>query len=292
MALQVPQEALHHSKSWHKYIQESLKILYAPEEAREIAFMLIHATMYVGKSEVLAAAPLPFKHLETCRLGLEKLLEGIPIQYVVGFTSFYNVLIDVNPHVFIPRQETEELVDRILQDLSHTPKARLLDMGTGSGCIPIALKYHMPEAEIYAFDLSEQAVATAKKSAEKNEVTVHFFVADMTLADTIPPMPPLDMLISNAPYVLPEEKPTLLKHVVDFEPHMALFAPQDEPLYFYEHALRFGKTALCKGGRVYFEFNETQGEPMVALMKKYGYSEIEILRDMHNKVRFAKAVLA
>ncbi|MBN2634478.1 MAG: peptide chain release factor N(5)-glutamine methyltransferase [Bacteroidales bacterium] len=219
---------------------------------------------------------------EICR----ELKTGKPLQYVLGETSFYNCSIRVNEAVLIPRPETEELVDFIIKD-NRGYRGRIVDLGTGSGAIAIALAVNLPGSKVTGTDISQEALEVARKNAALNSAEVSFLNEDI-----LDPSPALlnmtGLIVSNPPYVRTSEKKHMSKNVTDFEPHQALFVPDSDPLIFYIAALKIASRALLPGGKIYFEINEAMGPEMIDLLTAYGFREIELRQDLNGKDRIIK----
>lgn len=211
-----------------------------------------------------------------------------PIQYILGKTSFYDLNFFVNQHVLIPRQETEYLVDYIIRSLYRKEHQKILDIGTGSGCIAIALKKYLPDAEIFALDISEKALEVAKENALVNNVVINFICADI-LNQKLELNREFDIVVSNPPYVRDSEKQLMLKNVLDFEPHSALFVPDTNPLVFYNAIALFCKKHLKRNGILALEINESLGKKTKLLLENNSFSDIEILKDLNKKDRFITA---
>jgi release factor glutamine methyltransferase len=195
---------------------------------------------------------------------------------------------EVNPSVLIPRPETEELVDLVIRTLTGKG-LKILDIGTGSGCIAIALARRLKEAEVYAIDISGNALDTAERNAQRNGVAIHFVRADVLRE--IPPSLPLsfDVIVSNPPYVRECEKNGMHANVLNFEPHEALFVPDDDPLLFYRQIASIGIERLRPDGRLFFEINENCGKIVVEMLREKGYRDIELVRDLSGKDRITNA---
>ena len=226
------------------------------------------------------------------RMITERLLRREPIQYVLGTTEFCAMTFRVTPAVLIPRPETEELVEYIYMS-ERGKKLRILDIGTGSGCIAISLAKKLREADVCAVDISDEALGVAKKNAEKNAVAVSFVKADILSgqAEELPFYGETDIIVSNPPYVLQSEKSAMEENVLAYEPSTALFVPDDDPLVFYRAIAELGKKQLTPGGRLYFEINAAYGKETVALLEEHGYKEIILKPDFYGKDRMIKAVL-
>ena len=204
-----------------------------------------------------------------------------PIQHIIGEAEFYGLKFKVNEHTLIPRPETEELVQWILEHEFTSA----LDIGTGTGCIPIALKKNK-DAEISATDVSESALSVAKENAKINEVEINFLLQDILKTTTLPKV---DVIISNPPYVLDMEKELILANVLDNEPHLALFVPDNNPLLFYKKIADLAFTSLSKNGLIFFEINERFGKETVAMLSAIGFVDIELKKDINDKDRMIKA---
>ena len=204
-----------------------------------------------------------------------------PVQYILGETEFYRLKFIVNEHTLIPRPETEELVDWILkEDFSSA-----IDIGTGSGCIPIVLAKNT-NAIISAIDVSEDALVIAKENTKINGVEINFFRQDILKTATLPKV---DVIVSNPPYVLELEKKSMATNVFEYEPHLALFVSDNDPLLFYKKIGLLAAESLNKGGKLFFEINEKYGAEIVALLSKIGFVDIALKKDINDKDRMLKA---
>jgi release factor glutamine methyltransferase len=256
----------------------------------------------------------------------QQLLAHKPVHYILQHAWFYGMKLFVNEHVLIPRPETEELVEWALDCARSLDSARsldfarggsletardgsaerlklgtgsssleggrrfsVLDVGTGSGCIPIALKKKMPSADVYACDISEGALEVAKRNAREQEVEIHFVQLDFLQEAQRNVLPSFDMIVSNPPYISEQEKTVIDKHVVEYEPHTALFVPESDPLVFYKHLAQFGQTHLQPHGLMLMEIHYLQGEAVRKLFEEKGY-EVELKKDMQGNDRMIKVV--
>jgi release factor glutamine methyltransferase len=208
-----------------------------------------------------------------------------PIQYILGETEFYGLKLNVNPAVLIPRPETEELVDWILK-INSIRNAKILDIGTGSGCIALALKNHLKEGEISGVDISENALKVARENALQNHLNVNFFQSDI-LKWKESEWDKFDIVVSNPPYVRMSEKAKMNDNVLHYEPDSALFVSDQDPLVFYRAIAAFASQYLNKNGFLFFEINEYLGEEMKVLMEGFGFESIEIRKDINSKNRMA-----
>jgi release factor glutamine methyltransferase len=223
---------------------------------------------------------------------LDELLQGKPLQYVTGKAYFMERLFDVNEQVLIPRPETEELVIWILNDYkSSTEPINILDIGTGSGCIPISLKLEMPTAHISSCDISAGALEVAQKNARRLNAEVHFIALDFLDNDAQLSLPLYDIIVSNPPYIPQSEELEMHLNVKGHEPGTALFVPDNDPLLFYRAIAHFGKTHLNDNGVIYCELHRDFAQETKELFIATGYKNVEIKKDMHDNWRMIKAKL-
>jgi release factor glutamine methyltransferase len=244
-----------------------------------------------AKIKAFPELELPLEHLEAINQILSQLKTGKPIQYILGHTEFYGLTFKVNPSVLIPRPETEELVEWIISSagIGHQALGNILDIGTGSGCIAITLKKHLNEAQVSAVDISAEALKTAKENAELNDVNINYIQADILNIKYEIDNAKFDIIVSNPPYVTLYDKKQMHTNVTDFEPHSALFVPEDDPLIFYRVIADFASTNLKKGGLLFFEINENYGEQIIELFSRKSFKNIELRKDMSGKDRMLKA---
>ena len=221
---------------------------------------------------------------------IHRLIKKEPIQYILGETEFFGLTFLVNPDVLIPRQETEELVDWILKDTMTTAPC-ILDLGTGSGCIPISLKKHIPEAKVMGCDISEKALKIAGYNAGRNNTEIAFFHLDILNPMLPESFPKLDILVSNPPYIADKEKDLMQNNVLDHEPHGALFVPNNDPLKFYKALVLFGLKHLKKGGKLFWEINEAYGKECIRLLQENGFINVQLKKDINEKDRMISAEL-
>ncbi|MBT8236934.1 MAG: peptide chain release factor N(5)-glutamine methyltransferase [Bacteroidia bacterium] len=217
---------------------------------------------------------------------LAALKQHVPIQYILGETLFMEIPIKVGAGVLIPRPETEDLVRWILEDIPEDAKFTCLDVGTGSGAIAIALKKHRPKLDMHALDISKRAIEISQENAMIHKMEIHLLEYDILGENPLDL--PLDIVVSNPPYVRELEQDSMAPNVLDHEPPEALFVSDDDPLVYYEAILKLCADNLAKGGFVYFEINEALGEEMTALLKKYSYSDIQLKKDIFEKPRMIK----
>ncbi len=221
----------------------------------------------------------------------ESLLLHTPVQYVLEEAWFYGLPLYVNKDVLIPRPETEELVHWVLQTTKEGATSPVvLDIGTGSGCIPLAIKKNLPGSAIYATDISAAALAVAAKNAVLLQLDIHCLLLDVLSAEEHPALPPVDIMISNPPYIPLSEKASMAKHVVDFEPHLALFTGDADPLVFYRAVAALAKKQLQWHGWLFLEIHEDRGQQVEALLAEAGFTDILLKKDMQGKDRMIRCM--
>ena len=213
-----------------------------------------------------------------------------PIQYILGETEFYGLQLELTSDVLIPRPETEELVDWVAHEYDRNAEWNMMDIGTGSGCIAVALAANFPKANVWAVDVSEAALSVARKNALKNRVKVNLLLQDV-LKDGLMGFEPdsLDAIVSNPPYITPSEKEQMMPNVLEYEPHIALFTPENHPLVFYEQIATFGLKCLKNGGKLFFEINEAFSVETVDILTQCGYTDIIPRKDINGKWRMVSA---
>lgn len=223
---------------------------------------------------------------------VDRLLDDEPIQYIFGVADFYGMKLKVTPDTLIPRPETAELVDIIVKE-NMRKDLRVLDLGTGSGCIAIALARNLPFADVTAVDISGKALEVARENAAALHSQVRFLQGDiLKLSDdgALPGEEKFDIIVSNPPYIADSEKQGMERNVLEHEPASALFVPDDNPLEFYDAILKFARLSLADGGKVYFEINPRYAREMVTLCREYGFDDADEMRDSYGKLRFMRAM--
>jgi release factor glutamine methyltransferase len=276
-------------KDIRNYYSRELTGIYTKEETAVISkiiiskiFRLNNISFLIRENEIIPDRKKSEKAVYYC----SRLKKGEPVQYVTGETKFYDCNLKVNPGVLIPRPETEELVDLILKE-NEGFKGRIIDIGTGSGCIAVALAVKLPFALVTGVDKSRRAVKTAVINAELNNANVTFFQADLFKLDPSG-IQKADIIVSNPPYVRNSERQHMNHNVLGFEPPGALFVPDNNPLKFYSAILDLAENILNPGGIVYFEINEAMGKALKDLLESYEYRATKIIKDINGKDRFAK----
>jgi release factor glutamine methyltransferase len=269
-------------KVFNQIVQNILN-LYDNREAQTIAFWLLEDLFGVSKVSVMIDTKILLDS-QQLNNACQRLSEGEPVQYVTGKAYFGDMAFKVNHHVLIPRPETEELALWIRDSIQKKENSKILDIGTGSGCLAIWLAKNLPQSKVWALDISKEALEIAQSNAETHQLEIEFLCKDVLLDDLVD-LPKFDVLVSNPPYILPSEKSKMRTNVLNYEPHLALFIPENQPFLFYERILFLGKQLLTIGGKIYFEINEQFGKEMIALFQKYGYQEIELKEDLFGKSR-------
>lgn len=288
-----------HLKTYKNHFFKSLENIYDAMEI-ESFFFIIAAFLHQKKRVDLALEP----NFEISEIDLEKwntilsqLLQEKPIQYILGETEFYGLKFYVDENTLIPRPETEELVGLVLKETSNLllpiSCLNILDIGTGTGCIPISLKKNLPNATIFALDVSDKALEVAQKNAVLNQVEINFInvnileVEDLSKLGTSNFQLPtsIDLIVSNPPYVRNVEKHEIKKNVLDYEPHLALFVEDDDALLFYRKIGQLAQKSLSENGKLFFEINQYLGKETVELLDNLGFKNIELFKDFYGNER-------
>ncbi|HYF30813.1 MAG TPA: peptide chain release factor N(5)-glutamine methyltransferase [Chitinophagaceae bacterium] len=266
--------------------------IYEDREAQAIAdWVMEHITEWKKIDRILnKKVPLSVQQQQALGDITHQLMQHKPVHYILHQAWFSGMKLYVDENVLIPRPETEELVEWALEELKvlQMSRIKILDVGTGSGCIPVALKKKLPGAEIYACDISEGALKVAERNAREQQVDINLVRLDFLHPAARESLPLFDCIISNPPYISQQERAAIDKHVIDHEPHTALFVPDDNSLIFYEHLADFGRTHLQPGGIMMMEIHYAKGEAVSELFLAKGY-EVQIKKDMQNKDRMIKA---
>ena len=270
------------------YIRQELTGFYPDAEASAMAKHILTEKFHMSTLDLYTGKDMNFSSENMSLLNdiINRLKGYEPLQYIIGYTSFHGLMFKVSPSVLIPRPETEELVDWILSDNSQKGM-RVLDIGTGSGCIPISLASDMDAPLVSAWDTSEEALKVAVANAELNSVNVDFSRVDV-LSDEIPDVK-VDILVSNPPYITDSEKSEMERNVLDWEPGLALFVPDNDPLKFYRRIAEIGRDILDNNGLLYFEINRAYGKDTVDMLRGLGYRDVELRKDISENDRMVKA---
>lgn len=281
-------------KEYRTQFIQVLTSMYGEGEAESFFYLILEEKQKLKRIDLALQPDLVFSENEIAVWNsiLDQLKLEIPIQYLLGKTSFYGLDFEVNENVLIPRPETEELVDWIIsnnQAIKKSDNIKILDIGTGSGCIAISLAKNLPNAQVFAIDVSENALATAQKNAILNEVNVTFI--QQNILETLDLGQKFDIIVSNPPYVRNLEKEEIKKNVLDHEPHLALFVEDNNALIFYKKITELAQNNLSISGQLYFEINQYLGKEMVDLLQKTGFKNVELRKDIYGNDRMTKGCL-
>ncbi len=278
-----------------KDLEVELKTIYNAREAAKVIDMVMekitgftNAERLINKQLLLTAA----QH-DQFQMFKEQLMQHKPVQYVLHEAWFAGLKLYVDENVLIPRPETEELVEVIATDISRSLQRdlSLIDIGTGSGCIAISLKKKLPDAQVYALEISDKALEVARRNAITNDADIQFLHTDILHWDQ-QNFPPFDIIVSNPPYVKETEADEMAANVLLYEPHQALFVPDNDALVFYRRIAQFGLQNLRNGnGKIFVEINEALGQEVSTMFRRNGFSEVTIKKDMQQKARIVSAVL-
>lgn len=302
-------------KDFKLYFSEQLSTLYPKTEIDTFFFLLMEE--YLGFQRIDTVLKSDFKipndKIILLKNALKRIQKEEPIQYILGKTEFYGLPFKVTNNTLIPRQETEELVEWILNEIDTSQNLNILDIGTGTGCIPISLAKHLPNATISAIDVSTEALSIAKENAILNNVSVNFMEQDILQIETLSVIAnkvkqsknnneitssqvprndiKFDIIVSNPPYVRELEKVEIKNNVLENEPHLALFVDDNNPLLFYNKIADLAKKHLSKSGLLFFEINQYLGKETIEMLSQKGFSNIELRKDLFGNDRMVKASL-
>jgi release factor glutamine methyltransferase len=276
-------------KTLFNQLVSEITSVYEENEAKSIVYLLLEHYLNLSKTDILlddnASQSFDFQNT------IIRLKAQEPVQYIIGETEFYGRKFKVTPDTLIPRPETEELIQLTLESISSISNAHsILDIGTGSGCIAISLACELPDAQVYAYDISEEALKIATGNAERNGANVIFEKVDI-LSHSPFSLSPFSIIVSNPPYVMNSEKAEMERNVLEYEPHLALFVEDNDPLIFYRKIAEFAAKNLIDGGLCVVEINQALGLETAELFWHQGFRDVEVLKDMFGKDRMVKAVL-
>jgi len=264
---------------------------YDNNEASVIANMIMEKITGLSRVDRLLHhdAPIGQSNEQQLKHILLQLENRRPVQYILEEAYFYGLRFYVNESVLIPRPETEELVDWIVSDNNPKSQLQIVDIGTGSGCIPISIKSKLKDATVTGIDISLPAIEIAKSNAVNNQIDVAFLKLDFLNKSERDTLGKFDIIVSNPPYVKQSESASMKPHVLDFEPYLALFVPDENALIFYEHIAAFAQQHLSEHGSIYVEINEALGDAVQQLFLSYGFSKVVLKNDLQGKARMVKA---
>jgi release factor glutamine methyltransferase len=286
-------------KDYRTHFTQQLLPICDSGEAESFFYLILEEKQKLKRIDLALNPDLTFStdEIQVWNTIVEQLQLEIPIQYLLGKTSFYGLDFEVNSNVLIPRPETEELVDWIVQSTRHEVRdtksddvrrrIKILDIGTGSGCIAVSLAKNIPNAQLFAIDVSKKALATAQKNAEINAVEVTLIERNILETEDLEQQ--FDIIVSNPPYVRELEKKEIKKNVLDNEPHLALFVKDNDALVFYKKIAELAQKNLSQNGELFFEINQYLGEEMMELLEKMEFKNIELRKDIYGNDRMIKA---
>jgi len=274
------------------FVRKELAGIYSKGEIESFIFLIFEKLKGYSRTNFLLAKDDVLLPEELFEIGgiVARLKNHEPIQYILGMTEFYGLPFYTVPEVLIPRPETEELVQWIIQE-NILARPTILDIGTGTGCIPISLRKNIADSIVLACDISPVCAETARRNAELNNCEISVFEYDILTQTPEVNFPEMDILVSNPPYIRESEKHQMEKNVLDFEPGLALFVPDSDPLLFYKSIAEFAGIKLKDGGKLYFEINEAFGIECSAMLKQKGFSGVTVKKDIHGRDRFIAAIL-
>lgn len=276
------------SKKLLKYITDAIQLEEGPEEISSIAYLIMEHVFEINRTEIILDRSINVSNSKRKELAefIKRVNTYEPIQYILGKTEFYGRELKVDTGVLIPRGETEELVRLIIQE-NTGKRIKFLDIGTGTGCIPVTLLKEIKGSRAFAIDYDPRAIKVARKNARLHDVQIEFLLIDI-LNEPIP-IQSLDVIVSNPPYVTESDKLHMKPNVLKYEPSMALFVKDSDPLLYYRRIAELAKNTLKEYGLLYFEINERFGEDVRTLLEVMDYSNVQIIKDLHGKDRIVRA---
>ena len=289
-------------KQYRAHFNESLKHLYPTSEIDSFFFIISDEYMGFKRIDIVLKSDflIDKKSLNLMQIATKQLEQEIPIQYIIGKTEFFGLPFNINKEVLIPRPETEELVEQVLKEVSLTKicktttdettnekQLKILDIGTGSGCIAISLKKQLPSSKISAMDVSDKALRVANKNALLNKVDINFIHQDILKTTNLDKL--YDVIVSNPPYVRELEKKEMKNNVLNNEPHLALFVDNKNPLLFYNKIAELAENFLTKNGQIHFEINQYLGKETIKLLAEKGFKNIQLKKDIFGNDRIISA---
>lgn len=279
-------------KEYRSVFVEQLSPLYDEKEVESFFYIVLDCFHQLKRIDLALNPDLEMDSLQLLRWEsvVIELKKQKPIQYILGETEFYGLSFLVNENTLIPRPETEELVDLIIKEnQNQSSEIKIIDIGTGSGCIAISLAKNLPNAEVLAIDVSEKTLATATKNAEINQVKVNFILKNILETDDLAEQ--FDVIVSNPPYVRMLEKAEIKANVLEYEPHLALFVDDNDALLFYRKIAQLAQKNLAQKGKLYFEINQYLGKETVGLLEDLGFKNVRLIKDIYGNDRMISCEL-
>jgi release factor glutamine methyltransferase len=284
-----------YSKTIFNQLVSEITSVYEENEAKSIVYLLMEHYLKLSKTDILLDYPI--SQLFDFQEIIQRIKTQEPVQYIIGETEFYGRRFKVTPATLIPRPETEELIQLSVssyrlsvKNMLFNAKSKILDIGTGSGCIAISLACELPDSQVYAYDISEDALKIAKKNAQENGANVIFEKVNILEPFTLHHSP-FTVIVSNPPYVMNAEKAEMERNVLEYEPHLALFVEDEDPLIFYQKIAEFSAKNLIDKGLCIVEINQAFGLETAELFWNQGFRDVEVIKDMFGKDRIVKAIL-
>ena len=272
-------------REYRAFFLDTLSKAYDTAEAESLFYICLEELKGWKKVDLAMNSNAELDRVELVKWNevLTQLEQERPIQYIFGNAHFYGLEFFVDENTLIPRPETEELVEWIINENKGKKDIKILDIGTGSGCIAITLAKNLPQAKVYAIDVSKDALAKARGNAVRNEVDVTFIEKDILVADSL--LESFDVIVSNPPYVRNLEKQEIKNNVLQYEPHLALFVDDNDPLLFYRKIAKLGDESLAANGKIYFEINQYLGPQTVTMLQEEGYKNVILKKDIYGNDR-------
>jgi len=280
---------MRNSKDILRDLQQQITLKEDLSEIRSILHLIVEHVMGLTQTDIIANKPISIQDKDKKRLNeiVSRINNQEPIQHILGAAYFYGRKFKVSPAVLIPRQETELLIEEVIKEINPFTPGILLDIGTGSGCIAITLAKELPEKRVIGVDISDDALKIAKENASSLNAPVEFHKLN-ALTESFPSKD-LEIIVSNPPYITSSEKIDMKRNVMDFEPHLALFVPDNDPLVFYKVIASKGYASLRKGGKVFVEINERFGHEVSELFQNVGFKNVTLVKDLQEKDRIVVA---
>jgi release factor glutamine methyltransferase len=282
-------QGMKNSKEIFRDLQKQVTLHEDSSEIKSILFLVLESVMGLTQSDIAADRPALLSELQQKKLNeiISRINAEEPVQYILGSTYFYGRKFNVNPAVLIPRSETEVLIEEVLKEVDPFSSGAILDVGTGSGCIAVTLAKELPAKRVIGIDVSEDALQTAMENAQQLGATVEFSKIN-ALTENFP-VTSLEVLVSNPPYITTSEKTSMRKNVLNYEPHLALFVPNNDPFVFYTMIARKGYSILTSKGKAFVEINERYGNEVADIFKDAGFNTVRIVKDLQGKNRIVTA---